>query len=427
MSTEETDFRPFKSWRYDSKQVSLEQVIAPPYDVISPREQEALYGKSPSNVVHLILGKEPDFYERARERWQEWSKRGILVQDKQSAFYLYEQTFRHPLDSRLLKRLAVVGILKLEESGVVFRHESTFEGPKRDRLSLLEKVKTNLSPVFGLYHDSKKAVSQIAARFQKKPPLFEARDDQEVLHRGWAIEDEKEQAAIQEALRHEKILIADGHHRYETALEYRRRMRETASETPSEAPYDFVMMALVESGDAGLLVLPTHRILRSLRPISKTVFTEQLKKYFDFSPFAFEKLFESLAARPPQEKSLGLFLGDAASFVIRLKDLPSVRSFLPPNKPLIWYEMEVNLLSHFILDVVWGVPEEKRRDSIQYTHFADEAMDAVRSGKAEAAFLLRAPTVDTVRELAYAGERLPQKTTYFYPKLASGFFFYHHD
>ena len=202
-------------------------------------------------------------------------------------------------------------------------------------------------------------------------------------------------------------------------------MREKNPRAPSETPYDFVMMALVASEDEGLLVLPTHRVVRSLAPCSKEIFFNRLKDRFDFLPSPPEKLFEALSTRPPDEKVFGAIFGAKESFVIRVKNLEAIHASLPQAKPAIWYEMEVNLLSHFVFDVLWGVPEERRRNVVKYTHFSGEAVQAVQSGKAEVAFLLRPPAVDTVRELAYAGERLPQKTTYFYPKLASGLFFYH--
>ncbi len=420
------DFRPFKSWRYNLKQVSLAKVIAPPYDVISGAQRDGLYERSPFNVIRLILGKEPDFYNQARERWKAWRDQGVLAQDPRPALYLYEQTFDHPFTGKAFSRLAVVGVLKLEEPDAVFRHETTFAGPKRDRLSLLEKVKTNLSPIFGLYTDPEKTTAKLWSAYKTKPALFEAKDDQGVVHRGWAIENKEDQEKLRQILSREKILIADGHHRYETALEYKKQMQKL-NPSPGEAPYDFVMTALVASEDEGLLVLPTHRVIKSLAPSSRREFVERLQKYFDLAPLPGEKLFEMLDAQPVQERYFGLVLGSDGSFLMRLKDRAAIRSHLPKGKPNIWYEIEVNLLSHFIFDVLWGVSEEKRLGVIEYTHFDKEATQSVQSGKAEAAFLLRSPTVDTVRELAYAGERLPQKTTYFYPKLASGLFFYHHE
>ena len=424
MNAQKADFRPFKTWRY-SPEIDLSKVIAPPYDVISPAEREVLYAQSPFNVVRLIFGKETDFYEEAGRRWKDWRARKVLAQDKRPAFYLYEQSFRHPLTQKLLQRTAVVGVLKLEEPGAVFRHETTFEGPKRDRLSLLEKVEANLSPVFGLYPDPKKISIGLVQIYRNRPPLFEAQDNQGVSHKGWAIEDEKDQSLVHEALRNEKILIADGHHRYETALEYRRRMREKNPKA-GEAPYDFVMMALVASGDEGLIMLPTHRVIRTLKPSSKEVFVKRLKEYFDFKPVPAGRLFETVNSQPANEKVFGVVFSPEEIFLLRLKNLEAIRPSLPPGKPAIWYEIEVNLLSHFIFDILWQVPAEKRLGVIDCTHFDKEAIETVQGGRAEAAFILRASAIDTVRELAYAGERLPQKTTYFYPKLASGLFFYDH-
>ena len=393
------DFRPFQAWRYNSSKVEAGQVIAPPYDVISNADQEALYAQSPHNVIRLILGKEPQFHDRAARLWQDWTQEGTLIQDPRPAVYLYEQSFKHPLNSQRLTRSALVGILKLEEPGAVFRHEATFDAPKKDRMLLLEKTRTNLSPLFGLYRDSSR-LKPIFQSAKKQNPISEARDFQDVFHRLWAVERPEDQKLIHETLVSERILIADGHHRYETALEYQRRMREKFPDPSGEAPFDFVMMALVATDDPGLLVLPTHRIVRSIP--SEKEFLDRLYQNFEFTPYPDEKIFQTLSVQSKKEKVFGLIL-KKGSFLIRLKDTQE------PSHPI-----EATVLSRFI------------SGQIEYTRFSDEAVQAVRRKEAAAAFLMRAPEVDTIRQLAYSGQRMPQKTTYFYPKLASGLLFYHH-
>lgn len=414
MEATRLDFRPFRAWRYDADKLNLSEVIAPPYDVISPAQREALYAKSPFNVVRLILGREPNFYENAAALWQDWSGEGVLIQESRPAVYLYEQTFHHPWDERPLNRLAIVGVLKLDESGAVLRHEATFDAPKKDRLLLLEKTKTNLSPIFGLYQNST-GLGDLFSIFQRKPPLFQARDDEGVVHRGWAIEREGDQKLIQETLLSEKILIADGHHRYETALNYQNQMHRQFPRLSGEQPFDFVMMALVASGDEGLLVLPTHRIVRSLAPSSEEELFKKLGEHFDLSPHPEKEIFSALLARAGNELVLGVVFQKRGSFLLQLKGHDSAR-----------YPVEASLLNHLVFDHLWGLGAERRQKLIEYTHASREAIDAVRRGKAEAAFLLRAPQIDTIRKLAYAGGRMPEKTTYFYPKLASGLLFYHH-
>jgi len=421
------DFRPFRAWRYSSSRLDLSQAIAPPYDVISEKERETLYAQSPFNVVRLILGKEPDFYDSAARHWKDWAQQGVLVQDKIPALYLYEQTFKHPLDSRPIGRLAVVGVLNLESEGAVFRHEATFEAPRRDRLRLLEKTHTNLSPIFGLYRDSKSVLKKLFSSCRNTPPLFQAKDDQGTLHRGWALQKENEQKAIQEALGREKILIADGHHRFETALEYRRRMRQKSPDAPPGAPFDFVMMALVPFEDEGLVMLPTHRILRSPGPLSKEAFLEKLPPYFDLLPVPEKALFAELEKRPRKEKVFGGIFAPGKSFILRLKSPDRVRNFLPKGKPSIWYDVEANLLTHFVFDVLWGISDNAREGLIAYTRSAEEAAEKVYQGNAQVVFFLRSERIETIHKLAQAGEKMPQKTTYFYPKLASGLFFYHHE
>ena len=420
------DFRPFPAWRYSPQRVRLDEVIAPPYDVISAEERERLYARSPFNVVRLILGRETHFYEHARELWEEWTGLGVLAKDPRAAIYLYEQEFNHPLDHRPFRRLALIGTLKLERSGTVVPHEHTFAGPKKDRLSLLEKTRTNLSPIFGLYSDSEGGLARLFAAYRMRPPLFSAVDEEKVVHRGWAIEKEEDQKRIQKVLAGKKILIADGHHRYETALEYQRRMREKFPSLKDEAPYDFVMMALVEFRDPGLLMLPTHRLIRSFGPTPRGRFIEALRVAFEFIPVPGEELFTALDGRPRPEKVFGLYWGKNGSFLLRLKDVGGILPDLPPGKPPLWYELEANLLNYYIFKKAWGISDEEREKRVEYTHSAEEASQRVAEGRAQAAFLLRSAEVDTIRKLADTGERMPQKTTYFYPKLASGLLFYHH-
>ncbi len=419
------DFRPFQAWRYEGKRVDLSQVIAPPYDVISPAEQETLYKNSPFNVIRLILGKEANFHDEASRHWDEWTRQGILAQDKRPAFYLYEQTFAHPWSKRAMKRTALVGALKLEAPESVLAHEATFAGPKKDRLLLFEKTQTNLSPIFGLYQNSKKLLGPLGSSYRNQPTLFEARDSAGTLHRGWAIEREEDQRTIRDALSREKVLIADGHHRYETALEYRKEMRKARPNAPPEAPFDFVLMALVAFEDEGLLVLPTHRMIRSFGALPKQEFLNRLRNYFELKSQPEGELFKALEAAPSQEKVFGGLFGEAGTFLLRLKDPALIRKFLPEGKPAVWYETEANLLTSFVIQTLWKPSSEEYLDSVQYTHSWEEAAQAVREGKVEASFLMRAPKVERVRQLAEVGERMPQKTTYFYPKLADGLFFYH--
>ena len=425
MDATRLDFRSFRAWRYNPNRVKLDEVIAPPYDVISPSERKTLYEKSPFNVIRLILGKEHNFYEAAAGHWQKWIQEGILVQDKTPAVYLYEQSFKHPWDSKPLRRLALVGILRLDESGAVLRHETTFDAPKWDRFQLLEKTKTNLSPIFGLYQNSKK-MKDLFSTFQKKPSLFQARDGEGVLHCVWVIQEVKDQKLIHGVLASQKIMIADGHHRYETALEYQKQMRGRSKNPSNDEAFDFVMMALVAEDDKGLLVFPTHRMIRRLETSTEPELFNRLKEYFDFLPYSEKEIFPALLARPAHEKVFGVVFQRQGSFLIQLKNQDQARKVLPKGKPPLWYEIEANLLNYLVFDVLWKSSPQRRQDLVGYTRSSEEAIQAVRGHKAEVSFLLRSPEVDTIRKLAYAGERMPQKTTYFYPKLASGLLFYHH-
>lgn len=418
-------FSPFKAWRYHPERVDLSRVIAPPYDVISPSEQTALYQKSPYNVVRLILGKETNFYEQAARYWEEWTQKGILVQDEKPAIYFYEQAFHHPWDSHSMSRMAVVGVLKLEEPGAVLRHEATFDAPKKDRFLLLEKTKTNLSPIFGLYQNSQR-LKRLFSAYRTEPSFFQVHDDSGILHRVWAVSNEEDQKSIAKVLAGEKILIADGHHRYETALEYQRQMRRKFSNLPRQAPFDFVMMALVGEEDDGLLVLPTHRIVRSLGSCPEEELIRKIRDFFDLTACADNKIFSALNAASQDEKVFGVVFQKSGSFLMKLKDFQKIRQELPAGKPPIWYEIEANILTYLVFDKLWGLSDQERLGVVEYTRSTEKAIQQVKSLGAAVSFLMRTPAVDTIRKLAYAGEKMPQKTTYFYPKLASGLLFYRH-
>ena len=233
-STKHLDFQPFKAWRYNTERVDVATVLAPPYDVISPEKQQKLYDRSPFNSIRLILNKKDpadtdqhNGYTRARDTFQEWQNQGVLVQEQSPCFYVYRQTFKDPVTQLTKNRFALLGRVRLEpfEKGIIVPHEKTLSGPKADRMRLLRTVQTNFSPVFGLYNDKGLEVRSIIQDPMNSKPVFEAEDDDKVVHTLWAIEDPDILAKLQKALRPKKVYIADGHHRYETALEYARQQR----------------------------------------------------------------------------------------------------------------------------------------------------------------------------------------------------------
>ncbi len=431
------DFRPFKALRYDLEHVSLEEVIAPPYDVISPSGQDRLYQKSPHNCIRLILNREDprdsensSRYTRARDFLHDWIQNGVLIEEEEPAFYLYRQTFTDLRSGKTQVRIALFGRLKLEpfEKGIVIAHEKTLSKPKQDRRKLLESTQTNLSAVFGLYEDPDKKIRALLASFFAREADLKAADEEKVLHEVWVLRDPKVLDALSAGIAPKNVYIADGHHRYQTALDYS-LARHEQEKVPAarQMPYDFVLMALVAFEDAGIVLYPTHRMvsLESFPALARDPgkAVELLRPFFDIQAAPAEKLTVLLESAPVGMIQLGLLLG-GKSWLLRLKDWRQAKTHMSPGKPDVWYQLDVAVLSHMVLGHLWKIPESQWEALIRYTHADGEALGHAEKNPDAAVFLLKAPRVQILGEMGRAGELMPQKSTYFYPKLASGLVFH---
>jgi uncharacterized protein (DUF1015 family) len=430
------DFRPFQAWRYNLDKINFEKVIAPPYDVISPEEQKKLYQVSDFNCIRLILNQEEpadtetrNRYTRARDFFNQWREKGILVRESSPCFYLYRQIFLEPVSGQTKTRFALLGRLKLEsfEKQIVIPHEKTLSRPRADRRKLLETTVTNFSPVFGLYEDQQKKVSSLFTGITSAKPLFDVPDNQGVRHAVWPVSDPKAVEAIHGELSQKKIYIADGHHRYQTALEYGREKREKENvPAQQEMTSDFVLMALVEFHDPGLVLYPTHRLIVGWKDFDAKKAFESLKNIFKIEPVSKETVKSRILADTSTQASFGLVLGDE-QFILTLMDPVRARQTMISGKPDVWYSLDVNVLAHLIFSKLWQIPETIWESTIQYTQSYDEAIRRVKAHEAQAAFLLKAPKVEVLRDMGRVQELMPQKSTYFFPKLASGLVFYHHN
>lgn len=434
------DFRPFTGWRYRAQNIRFEDVIAPPYDIISSDEQKALYERSPYNCIRLILNKETENdhagdnrYVRARDFFNTWREEQVLIREKKPAYYLYRQVFKDPETGALRHRCAVFGKIKLEpfENRIVIPHEKTLSKPKEDRRKLLEATETNFSPIFGLFEDPEgKAAAIYQKVMQNTGPIFDLSDEHGVQHALWVMTDETE--VLKHLFSEKKIYIADGHHRYQTALDYSLKKRAEAGHS-RELGADFCMMALVEFHDPGLALFPTHRLLTSLQKAAKIQadsaaperLLEPLKPFFDIQASDVRQAMENLKKIPNHQTALVLAFPKQAHLLI-LKNLEEAKKQMPRGRAEAWYQLDVSLVSYFILNSLWGLPEAEWESVIRYTHSTPEAVESVQSGACQAAFLLRAPRVEILRDMGQAQELLPQKSTYFYPKLASGVVFHRH-
>lgn len=419
---------PFKAWHYNTS-LDIASVVAPPYDVISPSEQEALYERSPHNVIKIELGKdEPgdhdttNKYTRAKDFWKVWSEESVVVQDKKPGFYLYENKFLDPQTGKKRTRLVLFGLIKLEpfQSKVVLPHEKTHSGPKEDRFKLLSATQTNFSPVFGLYQDSNQTVKLFHGKAQLDRPLFSFEQDNGDFHRLWQITNSMEVSKLSKIFEGKSILIADGHHRYETALRYAEEKRNSGS---SEAlPSDYVLMGLVELQDQGLLIFPIHRMIQNFQSFSQPDFLNRLSELFQVKQVEEDALHQIAAGNA---QNFGIQIGNE-SFVLKLKDEEKAKSEMPEGKPESWYDLDVTKISY----LVWkrlGISEHELEKYLIYTKSGEEAINKAKSGEATLSFIVPPIRATIMREICESGELMPQKSTYFYPKLGSGFLMYHHD
>ncbi len=418
---------PFRGLRY-APGLAGADVLAPPYDVIDEPAQRVLLARSPYNVVRLILGEPgagPRWHAGAARALQHWQDDGVLVRDARPLLYGYQQTFRSP-DGRLLTRSGLCACVRLSPWGDgVHRHEHTRSGPRADRLRLLRATDADLSPVFGLYRDP---AGDLVRWLQppERPSVHAIVDG--VGEVFWPIEDPAALRAIPAALARRDVVIADGHHRYETALAYRDERNAALPGAPRDAsargrPWDYVLMVLVAAEDPGLLVLPTHRVItgaaavdpqRLLRSLAEDFVTERVER---------GSLRDAAAdaAESGSTVAMGLCLDGAGRWLLRLRDpAAALRHALPDQARIA--ALDVSVLQNLILGPRLGICPQALAggDAVRYTISEDEACADVERGEARAAFVLNPPSVEQVWSAALAGATMPQKSTYFYPKLLTG-------
>jgi len=440
---------PFRAYRYNPAKVAFDRVLTQPYDKISPAMQQQYYAADPHNLVTVEKGKTYDgdspqnnVYTRAAGAIQDWIEKSVLVADPAPAFYGYTQEFTVPGTPQRMTRRGFIGAGKLEEYSacVVFRHEHTLSGPKADRLELLRKTQMHTGQLFMLYSDPQKRVDKILSEAGTSgAPATELQDEYGVGHRLWVIDDPARVAAIHAAMKDQKLVIADGHHRYETALTYRNERRAQAGGSINpEAPYERAMMTFVNTESAGLLILPGHRVAAHLHDFRWTDVRRHLEPWFTAETFAFaqegekagarEKFLARLAETRPQ-RAIGAYptaeTGKRAYYLLTLRPGADLYRLLPNVSPL-QRELDVVLLHEGILEPALGITPQAvtSEANLTYEREASAALDAVDHGAAEVAFLLNACGVDQVMKIATAGEVMPQKSTDFYPKMLSGITMY---
>ena len=447
---------PFRAWRYDPERVPIQQVMTQPYDKITPAMQEGYYQASPYNLVRIILGKRlpgdddaENVYTRAAASFQNWRQTGVLRRDPEPSIYRYSQTFSVPGSQARAERRGFIGLGRIEEysAGVVFRHEQTLAKPKADRLDLLRATRAHFGQIFMLYSGAGKVdalldatAAKNAAAAKNKDADIEVTDGYDVVHRVWKISDPSVIASVQEQFLDRKLIIADGHHRYETALTYRNQRRADAETGPDlPAPYDSVMMTFVDMDHSdmdhsdsdkdrpGLVILPTHRLVFGLPSFSAAQFQAEAQKFFNVEEVdaGIDAARATAILRQAGHAGTAL-LAVTAGRAFLLHSPKAIGTRLFGNLSLRQQALDVVQLHKCLLEGVLKISEEaiRNQENVSYCREAAEALMQVQSGKAQVAFLMNPVRMEQVRDIAFAGEVLPQKSTDFYPKLLSGLTIY---
>jgi len=432
-----TEIRPFRGLRYNPGQVDdLARVIAPPYDIISPAEQRALHARSPHNIVRIEYGEahaddseQNNSYTRAAVTLAQWLDSGVLVQDDRPAFYVYDQEFEHA--GARYRRRTLLTRVGLEDwaKGTIRPHEHTMSRPKEDRLRLLRACRANTSPIFALYRDPQGAISsalQNATSGRSPAAVAEATNERHTL---WPLSEEKLQRWLEQQLAPATLYIADGHHRYETALAYRDERRAAAPSWTGHEAENFFLAGLTAAEDPGLLILPIHRLVQ-LPQVDDSVL-ERLRQYLtveEVTPTqghdepAPHRLLELMAERGKSASAIGLCWPDERLFLLTTEDSDGLVARSCPECPSQWRTLDVAVLEFALLRTSLGVEPKRIEEggSVAITPDADKAWQEVQAGRYSAAFLLNPVPVDRMLTVADAGQRMPPKTTFFYPKLATG-------
>ena len=408
----ETTVIPFRGLRYEATKVGgLANVIAPPYDVIKPEERGALEARHPANIIRLILSQrhnddtdDANQYTRAATLMNQWIADGTLVQDATPRYYIYDQSFSAP-DGKNYTRRALIGLVKLQpfENRVVLPHEKTHAGPKIDRLNLMRECHANLSPIFLLYADPTGDIEQIMESFTDiNPPEIDCAETFRSTHQLWCLDDAERNNAIQNLFSSKPLLIADGHHRYETALAFRDEMARTGL-----SGYGYMMVNLVRMESPGLAVLAIHRLLDNLSSNQIAHAITKLPEVFEVHDIDTQaNLMAKLDTLKGKSAAVGMYTADN-----------NYRLLIPHS--IIPDQLDVTLVQETLIKEMFQV--ETLADHISYTAYADDAVAHVK-GKTDRVALLMNPTpVERVLEVAMAGSIMPQKSTYFYPKMATGF------
>jgi uncharacterized protein (DUF1015 family) len=432
--------QPFKAFRYDPAVVGdATACLAPPYDVINSTQQQQLYEKSKYNIVRITKGKTTasdnntnNQYTRAAGYLNEWIKEGVLKQDTTESIYAYIQDFELPDSGHTgvhLQRLSFIASARLEEFGEIVKpHEQILNGPMIDRLNLKKATKAEFGLVFMLYEDQEQVADKIIARTADRQPLIDFTDEQDVRHRLFAMTDREDIEQIIQMMSDKSCIIADGHHRYTTGLNYSRQNSNPATK--------YQMLAFSNVRQEGLIVLATHRLVGNLKNFNLGKLIAELRDNFEIAELPFDSIQAKMDSKQKMlaimkdehskdKNAFGIYGGDNTFYVAVLKDKHATER-VAPEMSRTWQSLDVSILHKLILEPLFGIDEQAiaRGENLQYvkgiTNAIDESIAEVDSGRQQIAFFMNSIKMQQLKDVTDAGERMPQKSTFFYPKVYSG-------
>lgn len=428
---------PFRGVLYNTDIITnMADVVAPPYDVISPKEQEGFYHQHPQNVIRLILGKsdagdsgQQDIHNRAAAYFYQWMEDKTLVRDPEPALYLTSVSFQ--VGDETVTRYGVIGNVRLEsfDKGIILPHERTFSKVKSERLNLMQVCHTNFSPIFGLYPDGNGVLSKLQERAGIQAPDMDLVDGKGLRHKLWRIVDPETQTHVSSCLKDQCIYIADGHHRYETALNYRDWVKENTSGFDENHPANFVMMSLSSLKDPGMVIFPAHRLLKNVQVAEMDELLSKAETHFDIHVYSTEagmdaalNEFDQVLAAHCDKNTIGLYMKhQGAIYVMVLKEGVMARLFAD-ELPEALRVLDVSVLTRLLMMELLGFDQARLDDATQigYATTSQDAVAAVQKGEADMALILNPTKIEQVQRVSEEGLIMPRKSTYFYPKVVSG-------
>ena len=430
------DIRPFRGVHYNSSLIKdLSAVICPPYDIISPQQQRELHSRSEFNFIRLESARElpqdtatDNKFTRSADTLERWLAEGIFKVDEKPALYIHDHSFRHR--GKKYKRRSIIARVRLEEWDrlIIRPHEGTLTEPRGERLSLLWALQANTSPILALFEDRKRQVQALLTRQERNKTLINIKHIDGESHRVWAVTDSKVIDIITSSLEAQPLYIADGHHRYESALAYRTQSHADSTSVFGEEAFNFVMMALVDIKDPGLIILPPHRLIRGIhKPVLDELMTK-LEVFFDIEklPIDIHSVWKQVNDALTVENEVRLVLFGPATdllFVLKLRDAEAAGQLMPYFHSELYRKLDVSIVDHIILEKLLALSNDMEKESLSYSYDTVDAVNRVLNQEYQLAFLLSPAKTEVIKAVADAGDKMPRKSTYFYPKSPAGLIF----